>query len=157
MRRWLVFFLILISCSKEEKTAEQGVENSEKDPIIGSWQLLRTVLYYNDGREEEIIYSECEKSGRTIFEISGEILESTFYLKEGDCIQRESSSFDQRWLNLAEEKYRFEVTYYNENEELETEYLFPDRVWFPEEGIMKMNPQPEADIKFYFHEYKRIN
>ena len=73
------------SCSNDD-------DNSETNPIIGTWKPIKKVEICSTGSIETYDYSECEKTGRTKFFSNGTINITEYNLDNGNCEQFDNSN-----------------------------------------------------------------
>ena len=73
------------SCSNDD-------DNSNSNPIIGTWKPIKKVEICSTGSVETYEYSECEKNGRTKFFSNGNLNITDYYLNNGNCEQTNNTN-----------------------------------------------------------------
>jgi hypothetical protein len=69
--------------------------NSDTNPIIGTWKPIKKVEICSTGSVETYEYSECEKTGRTKFYPNGIINITEYHMNNGTCEQFDNT--DGSW------------------------------------------------------------
>ncbi len=77
--------MTLNSCSNND-------DNSDTNPIIGTWKPIKKVEICSTGSIETYDYSECEKTGRTKFFSNGTINITEYNLNNGNCEQFDNTN-----------------------------------------------------------------
>lgn len=147
----LLLLIGMVSCSNE------APNTTALDPIVGTWKPIREAVFIVDGMQEVFEKTPCEQTSRFIFETNGNFNYTEFTDEAGDCLPDESYIEDGSWDKLAQEKYKFNFTYYNSNTQLsESDSQIPDKVqFFDENNTMRIIELVEQGEKYI--ELVRIN
>jgi hypothetical protein len=98
MKKTKLFVFILIgiitfnACSSDKN-------NSENNPIIGTWKPIKKVEICSTGSIETYDYHECEKTGRTKFFSNGTVNITEYDLNNGNCEQFDNANGSWRENN----------------------------------------------------------
>ncbi len=138
----LIIIVLFISCSKNDDNSniETGT-GTTIDQIIGEWQPLKQVDFYDNGNIDSYDYTNCQRQSRSIFESDGNFDFFNYNPdSNGNCVITIVNPVFQSgtWEKVAEGKYKITSIYFdNDTQQTETQTYITDEISFLNGNIMR--------------------